>query len=169
VFTDNYITTSAADFKIISVEPDVIVLDDLIGYQHRLKRVNSFAYESAANHAGPPVRDLDANKVDLSGSFLVRNWFAFRRAADPGFVTAEMPLLRYLNIQEKTGENDYKGEVQFAKNGIAFVQPCTISIHEKTMQINTEGASWNMQLYKAYGKELIVGKKGELVYYFTNL
>jgi len=168
IFTDDYITTSATDFKIISVTPDVIVLDDMMGYQHSLSRTKRFAYE-ATNVPPAPLPDIADNKVDLSPSSLIKNWFAYRRGANPGFVNAETPLMRYLRIQEKLSENSYKGEVEFARNGKAFVQPCTLVFTDKTVSIITEGNTWNVRVYKADGKQMILGKKGELVYYFTNL
>jgi len=168
VFTDNYITTSATDFKIISVTPDIIVLDDMMGYQHFLTRRNSFAYEAITT---PPAAapDIANNTVDLTASSLIKNWFAYRRAATPGFAKPETPLLRNLRIKEKVSENNYKGEVEFARNGKASVQPCTLVFTDKMLSIDTEGAKWDVQVYKADGKEMILGKKGELVYYFTNL
>ena len=168
IFTDDYITTSAADFKIISVSPDAIVLDDLTGYQHNLSRTDRFAYESTNN---PPaaVADIADNKVDFSASSLIKNWFAYRRAADPGSVKSGTALLRNLRIQEKLSDNRYKGEVEFARDGEAYVQPCTLTFTGKMLSIDTQGSAWNLQVYKADGNEMILGKKGELVYYFKHL
>lgn len=168
VFTDDYITTSATDFKIISVSSNVIVLDDMMGYQHRLSRTNRFAYE-AVNAPPAALPDIANNKVDLSASSLMKNWFAYRRAANPGFAKPETPLLRNLRIKEKTSENNFKGEVEFARNGKAYVQPCTLTFTDNMLSIDTQGSAWKVQVYKADGKEMILGKKGELVYYFTNL
>ena len=168
IFTDDYITTSAADFKIVSVSPDVIVLDDMRGYQHSLSRTNHFAYETGNEPPPTPANNAD-NKVDLSPSSLIKNWFAYRRAADPGVVKAGTPLIRYLRIQEKISADRYKAEVEFARNGKAYVQQCILTFTDKTVLIETEGSTWNIQVYKADGKEMILGTKGELIYYFTNL
>jgi hypothetical protein len=168
IFTDDYVTTSATDFKIVSVSPDVIVLDDMMGYQHVLSRTNRFAYETSS--APPAVEpDIADNKVDLSASSLVKNWFAYRRSARPGSVKAGVPLLRNLRIQEKLSENSYKGEVEFARDGEAYIQPCSLVFTGKMLLIDTEGSSWNIRVYKADGNEMILGKKGELVYYFKHL
>ena len=78
-------------------------------------------------------------------------------------------MLRNLRIQEKLSDNSYKAEVEFARNGKAYVQASTLVFIGNMVAISTEGSSWNMQVYKSDGKELIMGKKGELVYYFTNL
>lgn len=168
VFTDNYITTSATDFRIISVNHDVIVLDDMIGYLHSMSRVNSFSYEAGNNPTivGAAIPD---NKIDLSPSSIIKNWFAYRRSANPGFANAGTPLLRNLRIQEKISADSYKAEVEFSRNGIAYVQPCTLLFAGKKLTINTEGSNWNVEVYKADGQELILGKIGELVYYFKNL
>lgn len=168
VFTDNYLTTSAVDFRIVRVSSNVIVLDDLTGYLHTLKRVNKFSYEDVPP-LPPPVLDTSANSIDLGGSSVMKNWFAYRRAANPGSVDPQTPLLRYVRIKEKSSNNNYKGEVEFAKEGMAYVQPATISFNDRNITIETEGNSWTMRVYKANGKEMIIGKRGVLVYYFKNL
>ena len=163
---DDYITTSAIDFKIVSVSPNVIVLDDLNGHQHSLSRTDLFTYEIIKT---PPVASpvIADNKVDLSPSSLIKNWFKYKGIASPGFITNESQLLQNLSIQEKVSENSYKGEVQFgARNGKAYVQPCTLVFNDRMVTINTEGNTWNMEVYKADGQEMILGKKGEMVYYF---
>ncbi len=167
-FNDDYITTSADDFRIVSVSPDVIVLDDMFGYTHSFSRKTTlFSYEIVTP---PPVAppDIDDNKVDLSPSSLIKNWFAYRRGAKPGFVKAEMPVLRYLRISKQLSENSYSGNVEFARNGTAYVQTCTLVFAGRMLSIDTEGSAWNVEVYKADGKEMIIGKKGELVYYFMN-
>lgn len=167
LFTDDYITTSANDFKIFSVAKDMIVLDDQAGYQHSMSRKDIFAYEISAS---PPVAapDTTAKKIDISAASLIKDWFAYKRNASPGFVKAETPLIRNLRIKEKQTDTIYKGEIEFARNGKAFVQPCTLSFNGNMLTIAAEGNTWNVEVYKVDGEEMILGKKGELVYYFKN-
>jgi hypothetical protein len=168
IFTDNFITTSATDFRIVSVTPNKIVLDDLMGYHHELTKTKRFFYEATASTNSVPPISIDG-KIDLSPSSIINNWFAYRRGAKPGAIKSGEALIRYLRIKENTDGNNYKGEIEFARNGEAFVQPCKITVTERSIYISTEGATWNMELYKADGREITAGKKGELVYYFKNI
>ena len=167
LFTDDYITTSANDFKIVSVALDMIVLDDNVGYEHSLSRTNLFAYEVSMSAA---VADPDTvvKKIDLTAASLIKDWFAYKRDANPGVVKSETPLIRNLRIQEKVTDNSYKGEIEYARFGKAIVQPCTLTFTGNQVSIVAEGNTWNIEIYKVDGKEMIMGKKGELVYYFKN-
>ena len=167
LFRDDYITTSANDFKILSVAPDEIMLDDLTGSLRKLARTRQFAYEVIT---APPVAIVDTTKdiIDLTPASLLKNWFAYRRSAAPGFLKPETPLIRKLKITEKLNDNNYKAEIEFGQSGQAYVQPCTLSFNENNITIVTENNNWNLEIYKSDGQEMIMGKKGELVYYFKN-
>ena len=167
VFRDDYITTSANDFKIVSVTTDQIVLDGLEGFLHVFSRTALFNYELTLP---PPAPDNDTTMpiVDINAISLAKDWFAYKREASPGFITSETPVIRNLNIVEKIVDNNYKGLVEFAKSGKALIQPCTLNFNGKMLTITAEGNTWNIEVYKAGGRELILGKIGELVYYFKS-
>jgi hypothetical protein len=161
------ITTSANDFKIISVKPEEIILDDNFGYVHILKRTNLFAYEISKS---PPAVVVDDAKetINLSATRLVKEWYTYKTESKPGSVAPETPVIRKLNIVGKTGDNNYKGEVMFSRNGNAFVQGCTLTFSNNYVTIVTEKANWNLEVYKSDGKEIVMGKKGTLVYHLKN-
>jgi hypothetical protein len=168
LFNDDYITTSASDFKVLSVTPNQVILDDMVGYLHSMSRTTHFAYEDLSS---PPISDsvIKKNTIDLSGPSLLRNWFAYRRGANPGFVTSETPLIRKLKILEKLSEGSFRGEIEFARFGQAVTQPCTLVFTGTSLSIITEGHTWNVEVYKADGQEMVLGKKGELVYYLKSM
>ena len=167
LFRDDYITTSANDFKIISVVANEIVLDDLSGYLRKLTRTQQFAYEVIVT---PPVVAEDTTKeiIDLTPVSLKKNWFAYRRSAEPGFLKSETPLIRKLKIMEKLNNNSYTAEIEFAKSGQAYVQSCTLSFTGSNLTIVTENNTWNVYIFKSDGQEMIFGKKEEVIYYFKN-
>ena len=165
IYKDEYITTSANDFKISGIGKDWMVLDDNMGYAHSFVRKDIFEYEKAAP---PPPPPLDAEKYTIDIAFLKTNWYAYRRGANPGFVKSETPLIKKLNITEKTSDNTYKGQVEYARYGKAIVEAFTLTLNDNKVTIVAEGNTWNMELYKCDAKELVIGKKGELVYYFNN-
>jgi len=167
LFTDNYITTSANDFKVVSVSPDMIVLDDLAGYQRNMARKNNFAYELSKP---VPVAEPDTvkMKIAITAGSLIKDWFAYKRSAEPGFITPETPLIRNLRIRTSFTEYSYSGEIEFARSGKAYVQSCTLSFNGNWVSIVTVGNTWNLEVYKADEKEMILGKMGEVTYYFKN-
>jgi hypothetical protein len=165
IYKDDYITTSATDYKIVSISKKEMVLDDNLGFVHTFGRTNQFAYELAGP---PPPPPLDAQKETIDLSFLKTNWYAYRRGANPGFVKSETPVIKKLNITEKTGDNTYKGQIEYARYGKAIVETFTLILDNNNVTIAAEGNTWNMELYNCTAKELIMGKKGELVYYFNN-
>ena len=167
LFVDDYITTSANDFKIISVTPNIIVLDDLVGFHHRFTKTNLFAYE-VKKDPPKPVADTAKPIIDLSGASLIKNWFAYKREATPGFIKSETFMISKLNIREKQGENYFAGEIEFAQYGKALVQTCTVGFANNMVTISAAANTWHLEVFKADGKEMILGKKDELVYYFQN-
>ena len=167
LFRDDYITTSANDFKVISVATNEIVLDDLTGFLRKMTRKNLFAYEITMSS---PVVVTDTLKamIDLTPASLIKNWFAYKREAPPGFIRSATPMIRNLNITDKLSDNMYKAQIEFAKFGKAYVQPCTLTFTGNMVSIITEDNAWNIEVYKADGQEMIMGKTGELVYYLKN-
>ncbi len=167
LFVDDYITTSANDFKIISVTPNIIVLDDLGGFQHRFNKTDLFAYE-VKQDPPKPVTDRATAIIDLSGASLIKNWFAYKREAIPGFIKPETFMITKLNIKEKQGENYFAGEIEFAQYGKALVQTCTLVFTNNMVTISAAANTWHLEIFKADGKEMILGNKDGLVYYFQN-
>ena len=72
------------------------------------------------------------------------------------------------NIREKQGENYFTGEVEFAQHGKAFIQTCTLVFANNMVTISAVVNTWHLEVFKADGKEMILGKKDGLVYYFQN-
>lgn len=165
IYKTDYITTSANDFRIVSIGKKEMVLDDNMGYLHKFIRTDLFAYEKDAGPPPPPLPD-EKETVDLS--FLKTSWYAYRRGANPGVVKPETPLIKKLDIKEKTGDNSYTGQVEYARYGKAIVEACTLTLQGGKCTITATGNTWDTELYKCTAKELIIGKKGELVYYFNN-
>ena len=169
LYTDDYITTSSNDFKIISVTPDLIVLDDLLGFLRSMSRIKVLAREVSKS---TPVVNTDTvvqDKIDLSETGLIKDWFNYRTAALPGTVKSETALIKNLKILDKPAENSFNGEIKFTRYGKVMMQACTLTFTGKMVTIVTEGYTWNIEVYKADGQEMVLGKKGELVYYFKNV
>lgn len=167
IYTDDYITTSANDFKIVTLTPAMMVLDDLRGFRHTFSRKDLFAYEVEPVRPTPVV-DTAKAIIDFSSVSLIKDWFAYKREAAPGFVKPGTAVIRNLKILQQQSQNNFKGEIQFARFGKATVEACTLIFTNNMVSIVTEGDTWNMEVFKADGREMIMGKKNELVYYFQH-
>lgn len=162
----DYLTTSVNDYKIISVSDKEIVLADLEESTYTFEKKSSFYYETAPAPVIRTVGDTAQAVINLTNANLIKNWFAYKRNAKPGEITSETPLIRGLIVSGKINESSYKGEISYAKSGKEISLPCTVSVTGLYLNIAAEGMNWNLEVQKADGKELVLGKKGELVYYF---
>ena len=162
------ITTSARDFHIVSVAANEIVLDDMDGFVHSFIRKDIFSYELAVPSAAG-VLDPEKIVIEITEANLIKNWFVYRRGANPGFIKSETPVIKGLVIKEKVSETVYMGDIEFSVRGVAVTKACVLTFKHYNLTITTEANSWTGDVYKADGQELIYGKKGELVYYFRVL
>jgi len=162
------ITTSARDFHIVSVAENEIVLDDMDGFVHSFIRKDVFNYELATPSAAG-VLDQEKVVIEISSANLLKNWFVYRRGANPGFIKPETPVIKNLLIKEKTAENLYKGDIEFSIRGLAETKPCTLTFTGNNLTISSQSNTWIGEVYQLDEKQLVFGKKGELVYYFRPL
>jgi hypothetical protein len=168
LFADDYITTSANDFKLIAVTPEKMVLDDLRGFQHNFSKKDTFGYEIKQVPPPKPVADTVKPIIDLSAASLIKNWFVYKTDAIPGFAKPETALIRKLKILGKQSENNFKGEIEFVQFGKGKLQACTLVFAGNMLSIFAEGNSWDLDVFKADGSEMILGRIDKLVYYFQN-
>ncbi|MBL0057136.1 MAG: hypothetical protein IPP31_13345 [Chitinophagaceae bacterium] len=120
--------------------------------------------------ATTPAVDPGNNMIDLRPESVKHNWSGFNPEAAPGFIKPEMGILRELNLRESAGNMKYKGTVLFDRLNKRQRQDCTIEFSgdAKTsprIKIITEGYSWDIELFKADGKELIMGRKTDGIRY----
>lgn len=161
---DDLLSTSANDYKIISLDEKQLVLDDLNGHLRYLDKKTSF-YGTGVPVNNTPIGELSSKVVELTDANLIRNWFAYRRAAAPGAIKPESPVIRNLKILKKEG-NNYSGVVDFAQNGALVSEPATLVFTGNQLALNGVTQKWNMTVMTADGKELVIGNKGEITYYF---
>jgi hypothetical protein len=159
----DYLNTSVNDYKIISISSNEMVLDDLNGSLRRFEKRQAFAFENPAtyNHT---IGDTSAGKIEITAANMIRNWFVYRRGANPGAVANSTPVIRNLKLSKEQG-GVYNGEIEFAISGKVITEPCTFSVSGNDVTIKATTQNWNTKIYKADGKEMMLGKKGELVYY----
>jgi hypothetical protein len=158
---DGNVLTAAADvFTIKSLKNNLVILDD--GEQiHTLIKKNKFWYESLPSDA--VVSASYVTPVDANAAMLIGNWKIYRRDAAPGSTSGAV-LIRMLNITQVKDEHNLNGEITFYQTNKFETLPCTISLSDKKINITADNNSWNLNVYKADGKEFIFGDTS-LMYY----
>jgi hypothetical protein len=155
----NVLVAAADVFTIRSLNNNQAVLDDG-EYLHTLVRKNNFWYETLPTNAITPEKFN--TPVSISASALAGKWKVYRRAAQPG--TTDKVLIRILNVQEIKNSNTAAGEIMFYRSEKLETLPCTITVDGERMRITTEKNTWNVNVYKADGKDLVFGD-ASLMYY----
>ncbi len=155
----NVLVAAADVFTINSLANNQAVLDDGT-YIHTLVRKKNFWYETFPTNVVVPEKFT--TPVIVSISELSGKWKVYRRDALPGKEN-NRTLIRILNITD-VKDNTAKGEITFYQTEKLETAPCTITLNAEKIQISTEKNTWNMSVYKADRKDLVLGDTA-LMYY----
>ena len=156
----NELVVAADVFDIRSLNNQTAVLDDREKYIHTLSRKRKFWYETLPSNSVTPekfITPIHARSADLVG-----NWMVYRRDAEPG-VANDRFLIKALNIVRVEGDNAY-GSLTFFHIDKTDSAQCTITLSNEQINISSAKHSWQFNVYKANGSELVFGNGG-LMYY----
>lgn len=156
----NVLVAAADVFTIRSLNNNQVVLDDG-DFTHTLVRKKEFWYETLPSNT--VTREKFTTPISISASALTGRWKVYRREAKPGKET-NRTLIRILNITNIESDKIAKGEITFYRTEKLETLPCTITITGERMQIATAGNNWNVNVYKADGRDLVFGDAA-LMYY----
>ena len=158
----NVLVAAADVFTIRSLNSKQAVLDDGEQYIHTLIKRRNFWHETLPNNSVVPEIFTDPIAIDLSS--ISGKWRVYRRNAKPGTWTNGEALIRSIEVQEDKGNNTATGEITFYQTEKLQTLPCTITITGDKINIKTEKNSWDLNVYKADGKEFVFGN-ASLMYY----
>lgn len=156
----NVLVAAADVFNIRSMNNNQVVLDDG-DYLHTLVRKKEFWSETLPSNFIEAERFI--TPVSVSASALLGKWKIYRRDAKPGDKHNRI-LIRTLNVTKATGDNIATGELTFYSSEKLETLPCTITLNGEKIHIATSKDSWNMNVYKADGNNLVFGDTS-LMYY----
>ena len=159
----NVLVAAADVFTIRSMNGDQVVLDDG-EYLHTLVRKKDFWYETLPTNAVVPEKLT--TPVSVNAAVLTGKWKVYRRDAKPGKET-NRTLIRILNITQ-AGNNNASGEITFYRTEKLETLPCTITLNGSRIVIAAANNTWDMNIYKADGKDLVFGD-GSIMYYCKQL
>ena len=156
----NELIAAADVFDIRSVTNQEAVLDDRDKYIHTLTKVKRFWYETLPTKAITPEKFT--SPISIRASDLIGNWMVYRRDADPGVAHDEY-LLKAINMTRVDG-NTSSGSITFFHADRTDSLKGTITVSAEKIHIATDKYSWQFNVYKATGSELVFGNS-TLMYY----
>ncbi len=135
------------------------------------KENETMYYLKKIGKINPPALDTGTSLIDLRPALLISNWSVYNAEAAPGFIVPETGVLRGLNITNATGNMKYEGKVIFDRLGKRLIQDCTIQFSGDLNKgsralIETKDYNWDIEIFKADGKEIIMGKKSDGIRYY---
>ncbi len=135
------------------------------------KENETMYYFKKIGKINPPALDTGTSLIDLRPALLISNWSVYNAEAAPGFIVPETGVLRGLNITNATGNMKYEGKVIFDRLGKRLIQDCTIQFSGDLNKgsralIETKDYNWDIEIFKADGKEIIMGKKSDGIRYY---
>ena len=156
----NVLVAAADVFTIRSMNNNQVVLDDG-DYLHTLVRKKEFWYETLPTNVA--VEEKLNEPIKVSAAVLAGKWKVYRRDAKPGSENHRI-LMRILNVTGVKDDHTATGELTFYQTEKLETLPCTITLNGERIHIATSKDSWDMNVYKADGKDLVFGD-ASLMYY----
>ena len=156
----NVLVAAADVFTIRSMNNNQVVLDDG-DYLHTLIRKKEFWHETLpTNYIAP---EKFTTPVAVKASALLGKWKVYRREAKPGSKNNKV-LIRIFNVTQIKDDHTAAGDLTFYQTEKLETLPFNIILNGEKIYIATAKDSWNYNVYKADGKELIFGDSS-LMYY----
>lgn len=150
----NELVAAADVYQIRSISNDQVVLDDREKYIHTFSRKQIFWYETFPTQT--VVQASFTSPIKARSADLIGNWMVYRRDAEPGELANTSYLIKALNISRANGENLY-GPVTFFHADKTDSLPGVLTIAGEKLNITTDTHSWQFNVYKANGTELVFG------------
>jgi hypothetical protein len=159
---DNNLAVAADSYTIKSFGKNEMILDDDVEYLHQFKKVDQYWYETLGKVQ--VKQDSYDTSVKTSLSTIIGKWSIYKRQAKPGFITGDMQLLKYVNINVKTSDSTASGDVTFYQGQSAQQLPCTVSLNGSNIKIAAGANNWNLSVFQADGSNFIFGNEGLLYF-----
>ncbi len=151
VYTIKMVTDST-----MQVTDDENILHDfekkIIFWRETLQQTNMLVEE----YTIPIVATLPANNT---------KWQVYKRKSTPGFINADIMVLKYIAIADSLRTNAYKGEVCYYQADKTFVLPCIFITTDKGIQIIAGDKIWDLLVYKNDANEFVFGNKDGVLYF----
>jgi hypothetical protein len=159
---DNVLTTAADEYTIKSVSNNELVLDDNDLFIHRLKKVNSFWYETFGRI---PVKQNDYSiPIEAEVPKMMGKWYVYRRKAKPGAITADIFLIKYFNITAKLNAATATGDIVFYNSQVSKQSACMVTLKGPDIKIVAGKNSWTFSVYQADADNFVFGNS-KLLYF----
>jgi hypothetical protein len=158
----NILTVAADEYTIKSLTSDELVLDDNEMFIHRLKKMDTFWYETLGRI---PVKQNEySTPIETSINNILGKWSVYRRQAKPGAVKDDILLIKYLSIPGKMNETTATGDIVFYKGQSSQQSSCTVTLKGTEIKIIAGANTWTLSVYQADANNFVFGNSSLLYF-----
>lgn len=161
----NKLGVAGDNYSINSLSKNLLVINDG-EYLREFTRRKNFYYESMGKIILPA--ENISQPVSVDGRKLLGKWYIYRTQASPG-EAQDSAVIKTINITQPQSNTTATGEITFTKNAVTKTLPFEASMNKGVITLTTSEQIWQLNAYKADGKEFIFGNQGGLVYFSKKL
>lgn len=157
----NSLQVAGDEYAIISLTKNTLIVNDGEFIRNLQKR--KIFYSETLGKIIIPKENL-SDSVSINVKKTIGKWSIYRTQAAPG-AAEDSAIIKGIHFTQLNEDGSVSGEVHFTKADKNVTLPFNAIFDKGTLQINTLSHTWNLNTYKADGKELVFGKHGGLVYF----
>lgn len=161
----NKLGVAGDNYSINSLSKNNLIINDG-QYLREFTRRKNFYHESLGKIVVPA--ENISQPVSVEGKKLLGKWYVYRTQASPG-ESQDSALIKIINMVQSKSNTTATGEITFTKNAVTKTLPFEGSMDKGVITLVTSEQTWNLNTYKADGKEFIFGNQGGLVYFSKKL
>lgn len=161
----NKLVVAGDSYAIRSLSKNTLIINDG-DYIRAFSKRKNFHHENMGKIIIPKENISDPISVD--GKKLIGKWYVYRTQASPG-ESQDSAIIKNIKLIQTANNTSATGEITFTKNAITQIVPLEATVEKGMIRLVTKDQIWNLQTYKADGKEFIFGNPGGLVYFSKKL
>jgi hypothetical protein len=158
----NILIAAGDEFTVKSVTKDHLIISDG-EFVRTLEKRDQYAYESYGKN-GISIDSMNT-PISFDPKNITGKWYVYRRQANAGAVAGDAFVIKSLEIFNSDRQGSATGKVAFYQGGQTTAEDCKIVYNTTGILVITDTHTWDFNLYKADGKDLVIGEKDQLLYY----
>lgn len=165
VDNSNKLNVAGDIYSIRSLSKNSLVIYDG-EYLREFAKRKHFYYENMGKIILPAENISQPIAVD--GKKLLGKWYVYRTQSSPG-EAQDSAVIKNINVLKPHSSTSATGEITYTKNAVTKTLPFEASMNKGVITLLTSDQTWQLNAYKADGKEFIFGNQGGLVYFSKKL
>lgn len=159
---DNILTVAADEYTVKSLSNNELVLDDNDRFIHRLKKIDTFWFETLGKLS--VKQEEYSTPIAIVLNDILGKWSVYKRSAKPGATSENTLLIKYLNIPAKSNEHTAVGDITFYQGQSSQQLPCTVTLSGTRIQIVAGKNTWDLSVYQADANNFVFGSSSLLYF-----